>query len=60
MSSMMNSIYIPTVQLQEKPGSFNELQKTYHELEKVNDPDAGEDLSQMGIPHILFFLCKSL
>ena len=45
----MNSIYIPTVQLQEKPvggfageQAFPELQKPYPDLEKQNNPDAGE------------------
>ena len=50
MSSMMNSIYIPTVQLQEKPVGgfaaeqpFPEIPNPYPDLaEKQNNPDAGE------------------
>ena len=58
MSSMMNSIYIPTVQLQEKPAggfpaeqTFPELQKPYPDhMEKQNNPDAGEILLRLSIP----------
>ena len=63
MSSMMNSIYIPTVQLQEKPAAgfpaeqpFPELQKAYPDhMEKQNNPDAGEKLTnQSSRPKIPF------
>ena len=59
MSSMMNSIYIPTVQLQEKPvggfgaePAFPELQKPYPDLEKQNNPDTGEGLTEAESNHL--------